>query len=100
MSKILGVPEKIGVEWFYTFPDEADYPRLGTFAPYLDNCVVGSPEDTYTYHYPEFATETVMQLCLRISEAYNLGILNTNLNCRGYFLKCCPDFIELKDWKK
>lgn len=100
MSKVKGVPNKIGVEWFFTFPDEEGWPRLGTFAPRVDNCLSGDAEEVYTQDYPEFAAETVAALCMRITEAYNIGILKTDLSCREYFLKCCPDFIELTEWKK
>jgi hypothetical protein len=99
-TKILGAPDKIRVEWDYRFPDESSFGYLGTFAPYLDDTLSGDPEEIYTSHYPEYATETIMQLCLRVTEAYNAGILKTNLTCREYFLKHVPDFIELIEFRK
>ena len=104
-TKILGAPDKIRVEWDYRFPDES-FPDescvrcLGTFAPYIDDTFSGDPEEVYTYHYPDYATGTIIQLCVMITDAYNAGILKTNLTCREYFLKHVPDFIELIEFRK
>lgn len=99
-TKILGAPDKIRVEWDYRFPDESSVGYLGIFAPYLDDTLSGDTEEVYTSHYPECATDIIVQLCVMVTDAYNAGILKTNLTCREYFLKHVPDFIELIEYRK
>ena len=98
--KVKGAPEKIAVEWDYKFPDEMGGTlKLSTFSPVTNDCLEGDPWEVYHEVYPIDSCDFVVKLCTQITDAYNSGILNTNLTCREYFFKHLPDFIEVKEYK-
>lgn len=99
--KVKGAPNKIGVEWDYKFPDEVDcLLRLSTFSPVTNDCLEGEPYEVYHEVYPIDSCDFVVRLCTQITDAYNSGILNTDLSCREYFFKYLPDFIEVREYRK